>query len=279
MLGSRGVLRAGFANRPSWSPTISTTSSARSPCTPRPILEFPIARLRLATVNLPVRFPASPTLQGTPPVAQPILSVGIHGACRPHGHAPGAAHRGLILSSSWSLRSIGRGIRSLAKMPAALAGAFPRSGSPLSSSLPTDRKIDVLIDFSLPEGSLAIARRCAEHGIPLVVGTTGFDARRARPARSSRRSHSDPDRSQHEPGRQSLDATGARGRPGARRVQPTSPSSSAITAPRKTLPAAPRCDLADFARQGLSSAARPERAAFDSLRDQHALAARRRLAR
>jgi 4-hydroxy-tetrahydrodipicolinate reductase len=49
-------------------------------------------------------------------------------------------------------------------------------GVPLSSSLPSDRKIAVMIDFSLPEGSLAIARVCAEHGIPLVVGTTGFGA-------------------------------------------------------------------------------------------------------
>jgi 4-hydroxy-tetrahydrodipicolinate reductase len=48
-------------------------------------------------------------------------------------------------------------------------------GVPLASSLPADRKIDVLIDFSLPEGSLAIAARCAGQGIPLVVGTTGFD--------------------------------------------------------------------------------------------------------
>jgi 4-hydroxy-tetrahydrodipicolinate reductase len=45
----------------------------------------------------------------------------------------------------------------------------------LSSTLPSDRKIDVVIDFSLPEGSLAIASRCAQQSIPLVVGTTGFD--------------------------------------------------------------------------------------------------------
>jgi 4-hydroxy-tetrahydrodipicolinate reductase len=48
-------------------------------------------------------------------------------------------------------------------------------GVALNASLPADAAIDVMIDFSLPEGSLAVARACAERGIPLVVGTTGFD--------------------------------------------------------------------------------------------------------
>lgn len=33
---------------------------------------------------------------------------------------------------------------------------------------------DVLVDFTLPEGTLAYARICAEHGRSMVVGTTGF---------------------------------------------------------------------------------------------------------
>jgi 4-hydroxy-tetrahydrodipicolinate reductase len=74
-----------------------------------------------------------------------------------------------------------------------LAAALERSGHPhlgadagplsgiapvgvvLSDSLADDFKIDVLIDFSLPPASLEIAARCADRGIPLVVGTTGFD--------------------------------------------------------------------------------------------------------
>jgi len=55
-----------------------------------------------------------------------------------------------------------------------LAGIAP-VGVVLSDSLPDDLKIDVLIDFSLPPASLKIAARCADRGIPLVVGTTGFD--------------------------------------------------------------------------------------------------------
>ncbi len=35
-------------------------------------------------------------------------------------------------------------------------------------------QVDVLIDFSLPDYSLVTAKKCAELGIPLVIGTTGF---------------------------------------------------------------------------------------------------------
>lgn len=55
-----------------------------------------------------------------------------------------------------------------------LAGIAP-VGVVLSHALPDNVKIDVLIDFSLPPASLQIAARCADRGIPLVVGTTGFD--------------------------------------------------------------------------------------------------------
>ena len=34
--------------------------------------------------------------------------------------------------------------------------------------------IDVLIDFTLPEATLAHVQVCAEHGVPMVIGTTGF---------------------------------------------------------------------------------------------------------
>jgi 4-hydroxy-tetrahydrodipicolinate reductase len=36
--------------------------------------------------------------------------------------------------------------------------------------------VDVMIDFSHPGGSLHVADHCRERGIPLVVGTTGFEA-------------------------------------------------------------------------------------------------------
>ena len=34
--------------------------------------------------------------------------------------------------------------------------------------------IDVLIDFTVPEATLAHAQVCAESGVPMVIGTTGF---------------------------------------------------------------------------------------------------------
>jgi 4-hydroxy-tetrahydrodipicolinate reductase len=55
-----------------------------------------------------------------------------------------------------------------------LAGISPL-GVALQASLPAGCRLDVMIDFSLPEGSLAAARLCAGQSIPLVVGTTGFD--------------------------------------------------------------------------------------------------------
>ena len=55
-----------------------------------------------------------------------------------------------------------------------LAGVSPL-GVALATSLSADAGLDVVIDFSSPEGSLAVARNCAGAKIPLVVGTTGFD--------------------------------------------------------------------------------------------------------
>ena len=37
------------------------------------------------------------------------------------------------------------------------------------------RAVDVVIDFSLPAGTLALAKACADRGVALVVGTTGFE--------------------------------------------------------------------------------------------------------
>ncbi|WP_437203673.1 4-hydroxy-tetrahydrodipicolinate reductase [Planctomicrobium sp. SH664] len=47
-----------------------------------------------------------------------------------------------------------------------------RIGVPFSAELP--EKLDVVIDFSTPEGAVAIAQLCAERRIPLVEATTGL---------------------------------------------------------------------------------------------------------
>ena len=46
-------------------------------------------------------------------------------------------------------------------------------GVPLSARM--DVPLDAVIDFSLPAGTLALAKACQERGVPLVVGTTGFE--------------------------------------------------------------------------------------------------------
>ncbi len=47
-------------------------------------------------------------------------------------------------------------------------------GVPLRSELPLEHRPEVVIDFSMPEGTMHLLPSCAAHGIPLVVATTGF---------------------------------------------------------------------------------------------------------
>ncbi len=49
-------------------------------------------------------------------------------------------------------------------------------GVPVRSELPLDQRLDVLIDFSMPEGTLNVLPICVERRIPIVVATTGFTA-------------------------------------------------------------------------------------------------------
>jgi 4-hydroxy-tetrahydrodipicolinate reductase len=46
-------------------------------------------------------------------------------------------------------------------------------GVPLSAELPLQQRLDVMIDFSAPEGTMAVLPLCVERRIPLVVATTG----------------------------------------------------------------------------------------------------------
>lgn len=55
-----------------------------------------------------------------------------------------------------------------------LAGVGPL-GVPLASALDPEADLDAMIDFSLPSGTLALVPVCRAKGVPLVVGTTGFE--------------------------------------------------------------------------------------------------------
>jgi 4-hydroxy-tetrahydrodipicolinate reductase len=56
-----------------------------------------------------------------------------------------------------------------------LAGIGP-IGVPLRADLPADERLDVLIDFSAPEGTMAALALCVPRRVPLVVATTGHTA-------------------------------------------------------------------------------------------------------
>jgi len=53
-----------------------------------------------------------------------------------------------------------------------LAGVGPL-GVAITPALPLDARPDVLVDFSVPEGTLAAVKVCEERKIPIVVATTG----------------------------------------------------------------------------------------------------------
>jgi 4-hydroxy-tetrahydrodipicolinate reductase len=49
-------------------------------------------------------------------------------------------------------------------------------GVPLTAEVPLKERVDVMIDFSVPEGTMAALRLCLQRSIPLVVATTGHSA-------------------------------------------------------------------------------------------------------
>ena len=53
-----------------------------------------------------------------------------------------------------------------------LAG-IGRVGLPVSGALPTDVRVDAVIDFSVPEGTMSVLAACVARKLPLVVATTG----------------------------------------------------------------------------------------------------------
>src|SRR5262245_44840709 len=53
-----------------------------------------------------------------------------------------------------------------------IAGAGP-IGVTVHPEIPTNQRVDAMIDFSLPEGTMAVLPTCVARKIPLVVATTG----------------------------------------------------------------------------------------------------------
>ncbi len=56
-----------------------------------------------------------------------------------------------------------------------IAGLGPL-GVVVRNEIPIEERIDVAIDFSIPEASLDLLKTCVDRKIPIVIGTTGFSA-------------------------------------------------------------------------------------------------------
>jgi 4-hydroxy-tetrahydrodipicolinate reductase len=106
-------------------------------------------------------------------VSAATLSIGIHGAC-------GRMGKRLIqlLAEDAELKLAAAlerdGHPDLGKDAGAMAGVYPL-GVAIASSAPADLLLDAMIDFSQPGAAIEVARLCSQRGVPLVVGTTGFD--------------------------------------------------------------------------------------------------------
>jgi 4-hydroxy-tetrahydrodipicolinate reductase len=119
-------------------------------------------------------------------VATPVLAIGIHGATGRMGTRLIQliqADLGLRLAAALDRPDHPK----LGEDAGALAGVGSL-GVPLAAAIVPAVALDAMIDFSLPEGTVALAEVCRERGIPLVVGTTGLgpEQRRAVEAAADR---------------------------------------------------------------------------------------------
>lgn len=106
-------------------------------------------------------------------MADSVLTIGIHGATGRMGTRLIQlieADPGLRLGAALDRA----GHPHLGDDAGLLAGGN-KTGVPLATKLDPKVKLDALIDFSLPEGTLGLVGACRDLKIPLVVGTTGFE--------------------------------------------------------------------------------------------------------
>lgn len=98
--------------------------------------------------------------------------IAVHGACGRLGRRMvEAIHADPELELAGAIESPGH--RQLDQDVGTLCGIGP-VGIPLRAELP--RRVDGVIDFSVPAASLAIAQACAARAIPILVATTGHSA-------------------------------------------------------------------------------------------------------
>src|SRR5262249_32007964 len=101
-------------------------------------------------------------------------TIGVNGACGRMGQRIiQLAHEDKSLALAAALEVAGH--PQLGQDVGNVAGIGP-VGVTVTSSLPVEQRLGVIIDFSLPEGTMAVLPLCVERRIPLVVATTGHTA-------------------------------------------------------------------------------------------------------
>src|SRR5579859_1585559 len=104
--------------------------------------------------------------------------IGINGACGRMGHRMIAlAHEDSTLAVVAALDAAGH--PQLGRDAGEVVGIGPL-GVKLSSDLPLQTRVDAIIDFSMPEGTMHILKTCVQRRIPLVIATTGHTAEQKR---------------------------------------------------------------------------------------------------
>src|SRR5262249_19088321 len=96
-------------------------------------------------------------------------AIGINGACGRMGQrliAMTLEDPQLLLAAAIDAA----GNPSLGRDPGELAGAAP-AGIKITSQLALDTRLDVLCDFSTPDGTMAVIKACVARRIPLVIAT------------------------------------------------------------------------------------------------------------
>ena len=101
-------------------------------------------------------------------------TIGVNGACGRMGQRiVQLAHTDHDLTIGAALENAGH--PRLGRDIGEIAG-IGRLDVPVTAAIPVNQKLDVMIDFSMPEGTMAVLPVCLERQIPLVVATTGHTA-------------------------------------------------------------------------------------------------------
>jgi 4-hydroxy-tetrahydrodipicolinate reductase len=97
--------------------------------------------------------------------------IGVNGACGRMGQRiVQLAHLDKELTVGAALESLGHPRQG--QDVGEIAG-LGKLGVPVATSVPLGHKLDVIIDFSMPEGTMAVLPLCLERKVQLVVATTG----------------------------------------------------------------------------------------------------------